>query len=342
MKVNLLALMLVLLHAVKLLSNDDPNSPCTFSTSKQYSWTDVSSCFQNMEYDKDDAKKTTTAIRSLLEHHPARDTMFSPPNATPENYKDTLEQLDEIDGKTYENGFQFYADVYKLINTGGLPGTGYFFPCLPLPPSISPNFDVTIDNSENKAILTEINFVFDPSSVQNSWHANDNGNQKATITHIKMNPDELTDIPGEVPADTLLRWGKNHFPYIQSEGTLLFETYMTLFHGGSFFVPFMSVPMTLDYAYSNGTRGQAILDYMISFTDAVDSICPFTVNDSSEPATSHRTNTATSTQNSINSENTQKYLSSPKTFLEKNNLFFACLKKVFSFLQFFIIQYLHR
>ena len=134
------------------------------------------------------------------------------------NYQDILEQLDDIDEKTYESGFQFYPDVYKRINTGGLPGTGYFLPCLPLSPSVSPNYDITIDNPENKVVMNEITFVFDPLSVRNSWHANDYANPKATVTHIKMNADEIEDIPEEVPADTLLRWGKNHFPLIQPQG----------------------------------------------------------------------------------------------------------------------------
>ena len=230
MHLNLFTVLLILLQAVQLLSNDDPDSSCAFSSRQQYSWTQVRSCFQNKEYDKADANKTTTVLRSLLKHHPPRDTMFSPPNATAENYKDILDQLDEIDGKTYENSFLFYADLYKLINTGGLPATGYFFPCLPLSPSVSPNYDVTIDSTENKTVLNEINFVFDPTSPQNSLHANDDDNTRATITHITLNADDLEDIPGEAPADTLLRWGKKHFPYIQSEGTLLFESYMALFH----------------------------------------------------------------------------------------------------------------
>ena len=177
-----------------------------------------------MKYDKDDAKKTTTALRSLLEHHPTRDTMFSPPNTTAENYKDILEQLDEIDGKTYQIGFQFYADVYQLINTGGLPGTGYFFPCLPLPQSISTNYDITINNPENKIVMNEINLVCDPTS-QNSTHPNDNSNQKATITHIKMNADELEDVLGEAPSDTLLRWGRSIFHiFSQKEHSCLNHT----------------------------------------------------------------------------------------------------------------------
>ena len=74
--------------------------------------------------------------------------------------------------------------------------------------------------------------------------------------------------------------------------------------------------MTLDYRYSNGTSGQAILDYMISFTDPVDSICPFTISNSSA-SVSHKTNTAASSQTYIHSGNTETPLHSPKTFLEK-------------------------
>ena len=187
MKLDSFAILSFLLHTVKSLSNNFPHSSCTFSTSKQYFQTQVRTFHLNMKYDKVDSNKTTLATRSLLEHHPARDTMFSPPNATAENYKDILERLDEIDEKIYENGFQFYADVYKLINTGGLPGTGYYFPCLPLPQSISTNYDITIDNPENKVVMNEINFVFDPTSPQNSLHANDYDNPKATVTHIQMN-----------------------------------------------------------------------------------------------------------------------------------------------------------
>ena len=130
--------------------------------------------------------------------------MFSPPIAAPENFKDILEKLDETDENTYENGFQLYDDLYKLINTGGLPATGYYFPCLPLSPSVSPNYDITIDNPENKVVMNEINFIFDPTSPQNSFHTKDNDNTKATITHIKMNADEIEDVPGEAPIDTLL------------------------------------------------------------------------------------------------------------------------------------------
>ena len=93
-----------------------------------------------------------------------------------------------------------------------------------------------------------------------------------------MNADELEDLPGEAPADTLLRWGKKYFPYIQSEGTLLFETYMTLFHGGLVFDSFLSFPMILYPSYSNDTTGQAILEYFVSFTDLVDSVSPFTIS----------------------------------------------------------------
>ena len=240
MTLNLFAILLFLFHAIKLLFNDDQDSACVFSTSELYSWTQIRNCFQNMKYEKDDAKNTTTVLRSLLEHHPTRDTMFSPPNATAKNYKDILERLDEIEEKTYENGFQFYADVFKLINTGGLPATVYYMPCLTLLQSLSTNYDITIDNPENKVVMNEIKFVFDPTSPQNSFHANDDDNTKASITHIKMNADEIEDVPGEAPADTLLRWGKKYFPSIQSEGILPFESYMALFHGGSFFVPIMS------------------------------------------------------------------------------------------------------
>ena len=86
MKDYLFVILFFLIHAVKFLSNYDQDSACTFSTSHQYSFLQVTTCFQNMEYDKDDAKTTTAAIRSLLEHHPARDTMFSPPNTTAENF----------------------------------------------------------------------------------------------------------------------------------------------------------------------------------------------------------------------------------------------------------------
>ena len=68
-----------------------------------------------------------------------------------------------------------------------------------------------------------------------------------------MNPDELEDVPGEAPGDTLLRWGKKHFPYIQSEGTLLFESYIALLHGDSFSVPIMSSLMALVYSHPNHT-----------------------------------------------------------------------------------------
>ena len=186
MRFNLFAFLLFLLHAVKLLSNYDPDSACTFSTSKQYSCTQFRSCFQNMNYVKDDAKKTTSPSRSLLEHHPARDTMFSPPDATPENYKDILERLDEIDEKPYENGFQFYPDVSKLINTGGLPGTGYFFPCLPLPPAISINYYFTINNPDNKTFLNEINIAFDPSVPLHFTHANDYDNLKSRTSTLML------------------------------------------------------------------------------------------------------------------------------------------------------------
>ena len=157
-----------------------------------------------MKYDKDNATNTTTALRSLLEHHQTRDTMFSHQNTAPENYKDILEQLDEIDGKTYKNEFLFYGDVYKLINTGGLPATVYSMPCLPIPQSISSNYDFTIDNPENKVVMNEINFIFDPTSPQNSLHGNDNDNPNATITRITMNLEELADIPGEAPVASLL------------------------------------------------------------------------------------------------------------------------------------------
>ena len=59
-------------------------------------------------------------------------------------------------------------------------------PCLPLPQSISSNYDITIDNPDNKIIFNEINIVFDPTSLI-SLHANDNDNQKAPIPHIQMN-----------------------------------------------------------------------------------------------------------------------------------------------------------
>ena len=113
--------------------------------------------------------------------------MFSPPIAAPENFKDILEKLDETDENTYENGFQLYDDLYKLINMCGLPGTGYFFPCIPLPPTISVNYYVTIDNPEHKVVMNEINILFYPTSPQNSLHENDNDNQKAPIPHIQMN-----------------------------------------------------------------------------------------------------------------------------------------------------------
>ena len=133
-----------------------------------------------------------------------------------------------------------------------------------------------------------------------------------------MNPDEIEDVPGEAPIATLLWRGKKYFPYIQSVGTLLFESYMALFHSHASFIPFMSFPMILYSSYSNGTTGQATLDYFITFSQTVDSVSPFTVsNSSATSATSHRTNAVLSWQNSINSENTQKYLSSPTTFLEK-------------------------
>ena len=204
MKLNLFAILLFLLLDVTLLSNDYPDSACIFSTSELYSWTDARNFLLTIKYDKDDANKTTTILRSLLEHHPARSPMFSPPNATPENTEKSLSNLMKLMEKIYRNGFLFYADVYKLINTGGLPATVYFFPCLPLSPSVSPNYDVTIDSTENKTVLNEINFVFAHTSPQNSLHANDNDNPKATITYIKINPDELEDVPGEAPADTLL------------------------------------------------------------------------------------------------------------------------------------------
>ena len=149
-----------------------------------------------MKYDNDAAKKTTSATCSLLEYHPTRDTVCSPQNTTPENYKDILEQLDEIDEKIYEYGFRFYTDLYHLINTGGLPATGYYMPCLPLSPSVSKNFDITIDNPENKDLMNEINFVFDPTSPQISLHTNNKDKPKSKITHIKMNPGELKDSPG--------------------------------------------------------------------------------------------------------------------------------------------------
>ena len=134
-----------------------------------------------------------------------------------------------------------------------------------------------------------------------------------------MNPDELEDLPRETPADTLLRWRKKHFRYIQSEGTHLFELYKTLFYSGLFFDSFLSFPMTLYSSYSNDTTEQAILEYFVSFTDLVDSICPFTISNSSA-SISHKTNTATSTHNSLHSPNTETTLRSPKPFLEKNIL----------------------
>ena len=112
MKDYLSVILFFLIHAVKLLSNDFPHSSFTFSTSKQYFWTDVRIFYQNMKYDKDNAKKTTTALHTFIEYHPARDTMYSPPNATAENYEDILEHCDKIDEKSYENGFLFYCDVY--------------------------------------------------------------------------------------------------------------------------------------------------------------------------------------------------------------------------------------
>ena len=112
MTLNLFVFLIVLLHTVKLLFNDFPHSSSNFSTSHQYFSVQVRSFCQNMNYAKHDAKTTTTAIRSFLDYHPVRDMMFSPPYTTPENYKDILERLDEIDENTYENVFLFYADVY--------------------------------------------------------------------------------------------------------------------------------------------------------------------------------------------------------------------------------------
>ena len=94
---------------------------------------------------------------------------------------------------------------------------------------------------------------------------------------------------------------------------------MALFYSGLFFDSFLSVPMTLYSSYSNDTKGQAIMEYFVSFTDLVDSVSPFIVsNFSTISATSHRTNTNTSTQTSFLSGNPETPLGSPKTFLEKN------------------------
>ena len=194
--------------------------------------------------------------------------------------------------------------MYELINTSGLPGTGYIFPYLPLLQSISPNYYVTIDNPVIKTFLNEIDFIFDPLSVQNSFHTNNKDNPKSKITHIKMNPDEIEDLEGDSPAATLLGREKKHFTSIQSEGTLLCESSIAHFRSGSFFIPFISSPTSINSAYSHGTTGRATVDYMISFTDAGDSTCPFTVSSSSIPATSHRTNAPTSTQNSFRSPKT--------------------------------------